>query len=317
MKPAPGKKRSFLAENLSLKVISIVLAVLLELYFYSADNSVRASLPATVHIRNIPQGMTIVRPEHADRGIRAAIEVRGPRPLIEQVRVAMHSFAVDYPVTSPPVYTAVLNPRQISLPPGVELVEVRPSSLTIEVERMVAKELPVRVDFEGEPKEGFRLEKIASIPAMITVRGPARFLDSLTEVLTQRVSVGDITEPKRFEVPLIAPDPRVVLSAQLATVEVLISAIPAEATFENVNVQVVAPHGFAASVQPSRVKTVLGGPAPVLERLESKSLVLRADARRMAEGKFELPLEADLPAGVSIIETKPKTVTVTLVKQNG
>lgn len=315
MPAGSGKRKSFAGEYVGLKLISLFLAILLELYFYSADNSVRASLQAKVEVKNIPPGMTIVKPEDHQGGIPVSIEVRGPRPLIEQVRTAIHNFTVEYPDTSPPTYNVVLNPRQIWLPPGVELLEVRPPSLSIDVERLLTRELPVKVDYEGALREGFRLERVAAVPATVIARGPARFVESLKEILTKRLDVRDVVEPKRMEVPLIPPDPRVTLSTAMSTVEFVVTEIPAEKSFDNINVQVVAPHGFAASVQPTKAKVTLGGPAPQLDAIDPKGLIVRADARSLSEGKSELPLEADLPAGVSVVETKPKRVTVTLVKQ--
>src|SRR5689334_22599536 len=111
-----SKKKPKWRENLSLKLISLILAVMLEIYFYSPDNSLTVSLPVTVELRNVPSTMMFISPRNGERGIPARLEVRGPRPLIEQVRTANHRYVVDYPPTHPTVFSSPLDARQLWLP---------------------------------------------------------------------------------------------------------------------------------------------------------------------------------------------------------
>ena len=317
MNQGSAKRKSILGENLSLKLISLILAVLLELYFYSADNSIKAVLSASVEVKGLPESMMVVNFPNGNQIMQSRVELRGPRPLIEQVRTSALKFAVEYPKDQPPIYTALLNTRQLGLPSGVEVTDVSPATITIEVEKTHSRELPVAVDREGEPEPGFRLEAMTVQPSLVRVTGAARIVESLQSIVTQEVDISALTESKRMEVLLLAPSPLVSLSAKTAAVEARIAPIQAERVLDAVNLSVLAPAGFAGSVEPSKVKVILSGPERLLDSLAGDSVKLVADAHALPEGKHEVEVSGDLPAGISVLETKPKKVFVTLVKQDG
>ncbi|MFN8389676.1 MAG: CdaR family protein [Bdellovibrionota bacterium] len=302
-------------ENLSLKLISLILAVLLELYFYSPDNSLKVSLAATVEIRNVPTSLMFISPHHAERGITARVIVRGPRPLIEQAQGGNQRFILDYPQDSPLAFSASLDPRQLTLPAGVEVLEVNPPSITFELEHVVAKDLLVDVQRVGQVPTGYQLEGIRVYPDSVTVTGPESELASLRTVKTQRLSLDDLTDTKTVELPLETPGLLSRLGVPVVKAEVRVSPIPAERAFEKVNVRVLAPYGYAGTVEPSRVKATLGGPKEALSQLSANGIELEADARALSEGKHEVDLTAELPKGLVIVATEPKKVTVNLIKQ--
>ena len=299
-----------------MKLISLILAVLLELYFYSADNSVKAVLSASVEVKGLPENMMVVNFPKGNQLFASRVELRGPRPLIEQVRASALKFAVEYPKDQPPMYTALLNTRQLGLPSGVEVTDVNPATVTIEVEKTRTKEVPVTVDREGEPEKGFRLESLVVQPKMVRVSGAARVVDLLQSISTQEVDISALTETKRMEVLLQPPSPLVTVATKTASVEARIVPIQAERVVDGVNLSVIAPPGFAGSVEPSKIKVTLTGPARSLEALPLDAINLVADARLLGEGRHEIEVSGDLPVGIAVLETKPKKVTVTLVKRN-
>lgn len=313
--PSVGKRKPWWRENLSLKLISLILAVLLELYFYSPDNSVTVTVPATVDIRNVPGSLTIINPRHGERGVPARIEVRGPRPLIEQVRSTTQRFVVEYPPEHPMVFTAALDHRQLWLPAGVEVLEVNPPVVNIELERLAQKQVMVELEKAGQLADGYQLDGISLTPDSISVSGPEGEVAPLKSIRTQRLNLEGISETRRFELGLVSPGQYSKLSNQTVTAEVRVSVIPAERTFEKVNVQVVSPYGYAGTVEPSRVRVVLAGPKQDLEKLSPGAIELQADGRELREGRHELNVTGNLPAGISVLSTEPKKVTVNLVKQ--
>lgn len=298
-----------------MKLISLLLAILLEWVFYSPDNSVTATIPATIEIRNVPPAYAIVSPRHGDRGISARLDIRGPRPLIEQVRTATQRFILEYPTDHPMLFTAGLDSRQLGLPAGVEVLEVNPPAVTIELERLAQKQLLVEVEKVGQLPEGLQLDGITLSPDSVSVSGPESEVVPLKSVKTQKLNLEGVTESRKYELGLVVPGLFAKLGAATVAAEVRVSPIPAERTFERLNVQVLAPYGFAGTVEPSRVKVTLAGPKQTLESLDPGAIQLQADGRELKGGRHELDISAVLPEGMSILSTEPKKVTVNLVKQ--
>ncbi len=300
---------------MSLKLISLILAVLLELYFYSPDNSVSVTVLGSIEVRNVPSSFMFINPPRGEKGIPARIEIRGPRPLVEQVRASTHRFEIEYPPDQPLLYTVNVDYRQLWLPPGVEVLEVSPSNLTLEFEHKVEKKLPVEVEKTGQLPPGYRLDGITVTPDSISAQGPESELGTLQSLKTQKLNLDGVTDSRKFELALDFRGKLSQLGAHAVTVEVLVSPIPGEKSFEKVSVRVLAPHGFAGTVEPSKVKVKLAGPKEALDKLTSASIELQADGRELTEGRHEVPVVGSLPPGVSVYSSEPKQVTVNLVKQ--
>src|SRR4029078_9738318 len=118
-----------------------------------------------------------------------------------------------------------------------------------------------------------------------------------------------------FDLPLEAPGVLSRLGVPQVKVEVRVSPIPAEKTFDKLNVRLLAPYGFAGTVEPSRVKATLGGPKEALNQLVPSTIELEADARNLSEGRHEVELTSALTEGFVVIGTEPRKVTVNLIKQ--
>ncbi len=306
---------SFWRENLSLKLVSLILAILLEVYFYSPDNSLTITLPASIVIKNVPASMVFVAPRHGERGIPARIALRGPRPLIERLRTVPQQFTVEYPSGSPTVFPVNVDKRQLSLPAGIELIEVEPDNLTVELDRLVTRELPLEPHLEGTLPAGYYLESSIVRPRSISISGPAKDVDHLKGLLTEKITLADATEPILREVSIAFPPSSVRVEPEVASVRLEIKPIPAERVFDKVTVRLRAPEGFAGTVEPTKVRATVIGPKEQLDGLPSVGVELRPTIEGLGEGRHEVSLVADLPEGVRLFATEPKSVVVTLVRQ--
>ena len=176
-------------------------------------------VPATVEIRNLPPTTMVVDPPRAEKGIPARIEVRGPRPLVEQLRNTFNKLDVDYPPHAPRKFTTVVDPSQLQLPSGVEILSVDPATVTIQTEQVVGKQLQVVVDTVGAPAAGFKLGEIKVIPETVVVRGPQSIVEKLRRIETFPLELKGVEAPIRKELSLKVPGQLVTLNVTVVTVE--------------------------------------------------------------------------------------------------
>lgn len=317
---AVRKKKSFFRENLSLKLLSLILAVLLELYFYSPDNSMSVTLPASIEVRNIPPGLMVVRPAMFEKNFAARVELRGPKPLIEQARSSVHKFVVEYPATNPMLFTAKVEPRQLWLPAGVEVREVVPKEITIELERVLTKKVSIAVPKVGQLPSGYRIEAISIEPHEVEISGPESELRILESIATVEVDLTSLTAPQKLSLALAKTGMWSILGPATVTVDLKVGVIPAEKSIDKVNISLRSPEGFAGTVEPSRIKINLAGPQASLEKIGPNDIKLVAEAQLLTEGRHELEPSVSFESvgpedGVTVLSTEPAKVIVNLVKK--
>ena len=82
----------------------------------------------------------------------------------------------------------------------------------------------------------------------------------------------------------------------------------------NVVVKIVHPFSFIlqAELNPKHVSVQIRGSSHVIDKLTSKSILVFVDVSALGKGKYVLPVQIKLPAGVRLIQVAPLTVKVSL-----
>lgn len=306
--------KGFFTEHPGLKLFSLALAVMLELYFYGPDNAIVASISARVEVKNLDPSLMIVSPPGAREGIYTKVRIRGPRPLVEQAKAGNYHFQVQMPNSEPSTFRAYLDPKQLRLPLSVDVEDIDPPMMELKVERVVEKKFLVVVDKGGEMPPGYMIDSITTNPETVSARGPVGELEGLQVVDTERVDLSQIRESVVLRRRLIPKGEFSVLSPTAVSIDIKVSLVPAERSIENVDVKVLAPEGYAATVEPSKVDVQIAGEKAALESLDAESLKLIADGTQLEPGKHAVTLSGELPTGLKIIKTSPAQVELTLIK---
>ncbi len=304
-------------KNFSLKLVALLLALLLKVYFYSPDNSITAVLSATIQITGVPSDLTIVEPIGAEAGIPAQIEVRGPGPLVAQLKGRIKSIPLAFPAGSPQGFSGVVDVESLQLPAGVEVLNINPMSVDVRTEKTASKELLVVVEKQGTPAEGYLLEELSVFPDTVVVKGPQSQIEALRAVETKPFGVENVTESVKRAVSLRNYGPSVSLGVTMVTVTAKVRPVMKSRTFQNVRVRVLAPAGMAVTAEPSVASIELRGPQKEVEALRVEGLQLTADARAFGIGEHSINLVADLPKGVELKRLNPTAALVRVVAKNG
>lgn len=144
-----------------------------------------------------------------------AIQLRGPLSRALDPRVPLEVL-LDLSDARPGTNSYSINVSDIRLPPEVEVVGVEPAAITLELERQLTRNLPLRPVIEGQPAPGFVLGEVRIEPSVITVQGPEGKLTVLDHIPTSSFSVEGATGPVEGTVlprltdpllrsPLVAP----------------------------------------------------------------------------------------------------------------
>jgi len=245
--------RGLLFDNLGLKLVALLLAVLTYLNVYT-DRPATMIVSFPIQVTDLPDSLSLSGP--APAVLQA--ELRGTAKQLIRLRVTEPPVKVSLAGVSAGHYERALGPQDLPLPAGVELQVdrmVSPRTLELQVDRRVERTLPVAARIEGVPAGGVLWDGRYEIrPNQVTVKGPAAALAELDSVETEAVSVSGRRDT-------------MVVSADLASLPDWCSAepdkvelrIPLELSLvRRFPVDVQAPHGGSGfRTTPSRVTAIL------------------------------------------------------------
>lgn len=202
----------------ALRMTALGLAVLLWLWVTVERRGERPAekvVDATVTY-NPPPGMMILDPQGTVR-----VRLRGSERAIRRV----NPFQIDVQVVvradrEGPVEVR-LQPEDVMMPEGVEVVSIEPGVLRLHVDQEVRRLLPIDVPLVGEPAAGAQLAgKTRVTPAEVLVTGPRKVVSGLAAVRSNPISLDGHALDFQESALLVSPDPLVQLQTQVVSVTV-------------------------------------------------------------------------------------------------
>jgi YbbR domain-containing protein len=189
-----------------LQFLVSLLAAFLLWYGLAAKRSEEISVRgvrAQLALVNIPSDLVLVS------GVpdTVAVQLRGPLSTALDPRVPLE-LLLDLSDARPGTNSVpTIGSRILNLSAEVEVVGVEPAVITLEMERELTRNVPLRPIVEGEPAPGFVLGEVRIIPSQITVEGPENLIAGLEYVETDPVSIEGATGPVEATVQPQLHDP--------------------------------------------------------------------------------------------------------------
>jgi len=107
--------------------------------------------------------------------------------------------------------TVRIKNSDFSLPSGMVVSAVNPSSIKVVAEKKMRKTVPVRVILKGEPAVGMGGYQAVSDPATVEVEGPAGQVSRVESIATEEIDAGRLDRGKEYRKNLLLPSKKVTL----------------------------------------------------------------------------------------------------------
>jgi hypothetical protein len=293
--------------HLGLKFLAVIVAF--GLWFAVAgEQTVERTLRAPLELQGRPDQFELV--ENAP--LQVDVRVRGAAGILSQLGQGEVVAVLDLSSAREGRKYFYLAPSHVRAPYGVEVVEVRPGTISLMFERSGTRMLPVTAVVEGEPAPGYVADAYTVEPSHVEVRGPGSALQRVKDAVTEPVSIQGAKQTVRQAVTINVPDASLRLTSQSgATVTVPVRLSPIERTVRQVPVRVRnAGRGLSAQAVPAVVTAVAKGPRDVVEALQPDSIVAFVDLAGMIPGQYNLSVKVEPPQGFVVVKTDPATVRV-------
>jgi YbbR domain-containing protein len=208
-----------------------------------------------------------------------------------------------------------IRPEDVRSPYGVEVVQVTPGTLGIELERTARRIVPVITPTEGDPAPGFVVGPITPEPGTVEIEGPESRVKKLANATTEPITVTGARENVRDVVAVGLIDSAVRL-IKPQDVTVIVEVLPAPIERELRGVLVRARNlgsGLAAPrISPGSATLSVRGRREALSGVDANTVDAFVDLAGLGPGQYNLRVQADPSQHFGVVEINPAVVGVAL-----
>jgi YbbR domain-containing protein len=301
-------RRSMVKDNLLLKLVSLLAAILLAYSVNSDRNTSVLSFNVPIEIKNPPEDKVLVKPTRR----LAQVTVRGP------------SFLVGPLVSSPPPLKVVvpdevgerlqvsLKGADLSVPSMIEVVGVEPAEIELVFEPVERKDFKIEVPRVGQLSKELTLSRVDVEPKVATVKGPRSELKQLRFIESEPLDLSDLSKTQSLTLALRDPGNQSGLITKSVSVRVSINEVPRQRIFEKRPVELrTSPNVTDITIEPTEVTVILEGPPAVVAEVDPGSILpfVRVKDPPSREGRV-IAIDVEVPEGCTATKIEPASALV-------
>lgn len=292
-----------------LKLVAVALAALLWL-IVAGDHLVERSMRVPLEFRNIPNELEIV----GDPPTTVDVRLRGSSAQLARLEPREIVAVLDLAGARPGSRMFHLRNDEVRSPYGVEVAQVVPGTLALDLEKSGRRTVPVVPALDGEPAPGFVIGRVTIDPPAVEVAGPESRLKQLTGATTEPVTVDGRRETFDDQVTVGITDSAVrLVRTQNARVTVEILPAPVERELAGVPVRMRnLGQGLSASVQPTLTRVTVRGRREALADLRAGAVDAFVDLAGLGPGRYNLRVQVDPSQTFGVSSIDPAVVDVTI-----
>jgi YbbR domain-containing protein len=263
-----------LTRNLSLKLISLLIAVFL--WFTVTSKEYRYgdfNIPLELH--GVPENLVVTSTSYDKQEVNnVTARVRASEALIQSLGDRSMFLRLDITgmgVGSHPVQLG--HEMVMGRPPGAEITEIFPRVIEIEIEQLLIRpDVVVNAEILGKPADNYDITSIRSDPPIVRVSGPKSIVESIDKIRTQQVNIdGMRATTLNRQVRLAPPHPMVNIFPETVALRIRIEEKSISRKFERMEMQVRGTQ-FQTRVNPVQLDLWVQGPISQIRKLEREQV---------------------------------------------
>lgn len=297
--------------NWVLKLISLAFALLLW-YFVVGEDKIDTTIYIPVEIVNLPRELIISN--QFKKQLEATIS--GPRGLISSINRQRITKTINLAKATPGTIVIRNEPETIQFPRGIIVSRIQPTHITLLIDELIEKELPVQATTTGIPASGHELEEVIIDPQSIKISGPKAIIGNEKVLKAKTLDISGLKGPTTFQVPLVLrPELIELMGETVVTANVIIREKTVERTITHIPVKVIDPESSRKiTIEPEEVNVramlPLSSKGNMTELFEAS-----VSTSGLAPGTHKLSVKITGPEQMKIVDIVPATVTVRIDKR--
>jgi YbbR domain-containing protein len=296
---------SFVTTNVGTKLISIVIAVVLWVVVLGSRN---VEVTKDVPLEIITPAELVASNDIPDK---VTFRLSGPKAFLrsildrreEPIRVNLVGSKVG-------LVTYRFFSDNIRVPIGVKILGINPTSIVIKLEQVKRKEVPVRLEIQGVPPDGYKLSQVKISPENVKIKGAESKVDAIAELQTTPIDISDLRESSQKAASFDLSRYGVSIEGSLPVAKFEVTSVSANFRIKNIDIRVTS--SLKSRVDDKNVSVLVRADAKELKNLDRSKVFGSVDLSGKPKGTYEERVNVTLPANVYLVKVIPEKVTVTL-----
>ena len=288
--------------NIGLRVLAVLIATGLWVFVNAGQHESQVALVVPVEYRALAPGLVLTN-QHPDF---INLSISGPHTLLSLLDSSRLAVRLDLHGVSAGQTDFKITPDMFRIPRQTTIDSISPSQITLDIDQLTTKELPVRLNITGQAAPGLGIGPVQIKPAAVTATGPSRALHNMDAIETMPFDVQGSNNVVSHTVQLVDVGELIKLSTSWVTATVRFQEVESEREFRGVPVT-VRNSDYKFSIHPLQVSVTVRGTEKRLAGIALDGSVY-VDARDLEAGWYEAPVLVDLPKGIEVVRERPDKV---------
>lgn len=280
-----------------LQLVSLLIALLMWMRLSGNETQqVRVYSNINLIFDDIPESMRLVAPNYQCR-----VTLQGSQRDIEDIHPEAILVRLNLGGFQPGKFTLGLAPADVKLSPpnsSVEVLDVNPSSVDMELIHVTIKSLRLVVFPVGDPAANFEIKEMILTPPEITIEGPTEKVEGMELLVADPVNIEGFRQSKQGRLTLnfgrdIPPGTVIREDLQTLRYTVVIEEITKTRKFKrSFPIQFAEEQGYKA--KPEMVKLEISGPITVVQWFDPEWVLAEVIvAQEISEDPISTPQDPD------------------------
>ncbi|GEM_PF-4392524 len=296
----------FFTQNKLLKLLSLALAFLI--WFTVSTQEQGDRLLQDVPLRVLHSPTTIIT-NVIPKGVN--VRVRGPLAVINDLDPEGIEVIVDVSELDPGNY--VIGPEQVDhIPPTVEVRQIDPPYIPINLERKITRHLPVSPQIVASRLPSDRVVIQSAVePPTVQLVGPESKVNRIERLVTERIIIPEnVASQRAFWVDVVSPGQHMTITPARVKVTVTVDEV-VEKRIDHLIPQLPRRVWMAPGTS---LSVTLRGPRTFLDRIRSDDIIVSVDVAGLSRGEHEITPTITLPDEfrdkIRVVAIEPRSLTV-------
>ncbi len=291
-----------------LRLVSIFLAIGVWVYvLYSGQLEVQKVISIKFKVpREVAIGNKVTT--------ELTLKLRGPRAFIRNLSFSDKDVVVDlykYPYRKNRNLKIIINPTDIIVPLGVDILSIFPDTIDLVLEKRIEKSVSVKSVIIGKLDNQLKLIKSEVLPGSVMIEGPIETMRKVARIYTEEIDLSKLDKSGKVKLELISPDPRIrIFKNKEFFFKYKIRAQQENMILNRVKIRFLSSH-HNFKMDTNHVKLAVLISEEAREKFKPSDINIIAEVPEDKIGVTrEVELKAFLPDGVHLLKITPSKIKI-------